>query len=169
MRLQLVRSLSDFFAKPGTGIFRTLSSDEDWHVATISVFCAAKFIGFQMSDDKNTKNFEIQLDVSSFHADDLRVYVRDRELVVSGCHDERQEGGGLVERRFVRKYILPRSALDEEMTSELGADGVLKVVVPTNEPVECRKIPIKVDPNWKMHSNPCQELILREPIPLWWW
>uniref|UniRef100_A0A1I8EB69 SHSP domain-containing protein n=1 Tax=Wuchereria bancrofti TaxID=6293 RepID=A0A1I8EB69_WUCBA len=123
----------------------------------------------RMSNEQERNQFEVKLNLSSFHANDLQVNVHDRELIVSGHHDEREEGGSMIKRHFVRTYTLPRSAKEEQLTSALSADGILKITVPINEATEYRKIPIKVDPNWKMHSNPCQELILREPIPLWWW
>uniref|UniRef100_A0A915PUQ4 SHSP domain-containing protein n=1 Tax=Setaria digitata TaxID=48799 RepID=A0A915PUQ4_9BILA len=122
-----------------------------------------------MSNEGRRNQFEVTLDVSGFHADDLKVNVHGRELIVSGHHDERQEGSGTVERYFTRTYILPKSAKEENLSSELSAEGILKITVPTDEITEYRRIPIKVDPNWKMKSNPCQELMLREPIPLWWW
>lgn len=123
----------------------------------------------QMSNEQERNQFEVKLNLSNFHSNDLQVNVHGRELVVSGHHDEREEGGSMIKRHFVRTYTLPRSAKEEQLTSALSADGILKITVPTNGATEYRKIPIKVDPNWKMHSNPCQELILREPIPLWWW
>ncbi|KAK6101125.1 Hsp20/alpha crystallin family protein [Brugia pahangi] len=122
-----------------------------------------------MSNEQERNQFEVKLNLSNFHSNDLQVNVHGRELIVSGHHDEREEGGSMIKRHFVRTYTLPRSAKEEQLTSALSADGILKITVPTNGATEYRKIPIKVDPNWKMHSNPCQELILREPIPLWWW
>ncbi|KAL4002375.1 Hsp20/alpha crystallin family protein [Acanthocheilonema viteae] len=123
-----------------------------------------------MSNEQGRNQFEVKLNVPNFHANDLQVNVHGRELIVSGHHEEREEGnGGIVERHFVRTYMLPKSAKEKQLVSELSADGVLKITVPTDEIAEYRKIPIKVDPNWKMRTNPCQELIVREPIPLWWW
>ncbi|MCP9258550.1 Small heat shock protein OV25-1 [Dirofilaria immitis] len=121
-----------------------------------------------MSNEQGRNQFEVKLNVSNFHADDLQVNVHGRDLIVSGHHNEREESGGIVERRFVRTYKLPKSAQENKLASELSADGILKITVPVDE-TEYHKIPIKVDPNWKMQSNPCQELVLREPIPLWWW
>lgn len=123
-----------------------------------------------MSDEQGRNQFEVKLNVSNFHANDLQVNVRGRELIISGHHDGREEGdGGTVERHFVRTYMLPKSANEKQLLSELSSDGILKVTVPTDESTEYRKIPITVDPNWKVRSNPCQELVVREPIPLWWW
>lgn len=122
-----------------------------------------------MSNEQGKNQFEVKLNVSSFRSDDLQVKVNGRLLVVTGHHNEREENGGMVERRFTRTYILPKSSDENELTSEVTADGVLKITVPTDEASEYRKIPIKVDPNWKMRSNTCQELIVRGPIPLWWW
>ncbi|VDN06735.1 unnamed protein product [Thelazia callipaeda] len=119
---------------------------------------------------KDAKNcFEVKLDVSRYHADDLKVNVHNRELIISGQHSERHENGSTVERHFIRTFILPKNAREEELSSELTAEGILNVSVPIDELPDYRKIPIKVDPNWKMQSNPCQALIVREPIPLWWW
>ncbi|VDK83258.1 unnamed protein product [Onchocerca ochengi] len=122
-----------------------------------------------MSDEQKSNQFEVKLNVSNFHADDLQVNIHGRELIVSGHHNEREDGGGgIIERHFVRTYILPKNVKENELTSELNADGILKITIPIDE-TEYHRIPIKVDPNWKMQSNPCQELILRQPIPLWWW
>lgn len=122
-----------------------------------------------MSNEQGKNQFEVKLNVPGFHANDLQVNVHGQKLIVSGHHDEREERGGTVERHFIRTYILPKSAKEKQLASELSADGILKITVPTDEIAEYRRIPIRVDPNWKMQSNPCQELILREPIPLWWW
>ncbi|CAG9538733.1 unnamed protein product [Cercopithifilaria johnstoni] len=123
-----------------------------------------------MSSEQGRNQFEVKLNVSNFHANDLQVNVHGRELIISGHHDGREEGdGSIVERHFVRTYILPKSAKEKQLVSELDADGILKITVPADETAEYRRIPITVDPNWKMRSNPCQELIVREPIPLWWW
>lgn len=123
----------------------------------------------QMSKEQRKNQFEVKLNVSSFHSDDLQVKVNGRQLTVTGHHNEREENGGMVERRFIRTYMLPKSSKENELTSEVTAHGILKITVPTDEAAEYHKIPIKVDPNWKMRSNTCQELIVREPIPLWWW
>uniref|UniRef100_A0A915AX08 SHSP domain-containing protein n=1 Tax=Parascaris univalens TaxID=6257 RepID=A0A915AX08_PARUN len=120
----------------------------------------------QMETDKS--HFTVELNVSQFHPDELSVNVVGKGLVVEGHHQEREDNGGFVERHFVRKYFLPKNAKPEELISKLSEDGVLSVTVPKVETVEnVRNIPIEVDPNWKM--QPCRDVVLRRPIPLWWW
>lgn len=120
-----------------------------------------------MASERNV--FLVELNVSNFCVEDLSVLASGHELIISGKHGEREEDGCIVERQFVRKFILPKNAKDDEMTSEYCADGTLKVTVPLDMSIETRKIPIKVHPNWKLPSAPCYDLIVREPIPLWWW
>uniref|UniRef100_F1LDV7 Heat shock protein 26 n=1 Tax=Ascaris suum TaxID=6253 RepID=F1LDV7_ASCSU len=112
--------------------------------------------------DRNAAN------VSQFHPEELSVNVVGNGLVIEGHHQEREDNGGLVERHFVRKYFLPKSAKPEELVSKLSEDGLLSVTMPKVETVEnVRSIPIEVDPKWKM--QPCRDVVLHRPIPLWWW
>ncbi|KAI6233766.1 SHSP domain-containing protein [Aphelenchoides fujianensis] len=90
--------------------------------------------------------FSIQLDVSSFRPEDLKVTVIENQVVIEGRHDERNDRYGQVERLFVRKYTIPDSIKPEEVTSELSKDGVLTVQTLRKPPVEeekVRQIPIQ--------------------------
>ncbi|VDM49017.1 unnamed protein product [Toxocara canis] len=119
-----------------------------------------------MQSDKSQFNFE--LNVSQFHPQELSVNVVGNALVIEGHHTEREDNGGTVERHFVRKFQLPKNAKAEELTSKLSDSGVLSVSMPKVESNEnVRNIPIEVDPKWKM--QPCRDVVLHRPIPLWWW
>uniref|UniRef100_A0A0M3I6Y4 SHSP domain-containing protein n=1 Tax=Ascaris lumbricoides TaxID=6252 RepID=A0A0M3I6Y4_ASCLU len=138
-----------------------------WTVVEISGIMSDKGLKYiQMETDKS--HFTVELNVSQFHPEELSVNVVGNGLVIEGHHQEREDNGGLVERHFVRKYFLPKSAKPEELVSKLSEDGLLSVTMPKVETVEnVRSIPIEVDPKWKM--QPCRDVVLHRPIPLWWW
>lgn len=97
----------------------------------------------QMETDKS--HFTVELNVSQFHPEELSVNVVGNGMVIEGHHQEREDNGGLVERHFVRKYFLPKSAKPEELVSKLSEDGLLSVTMPKVETVEnVRSIPIEV-------------------------
>ncbi|KAI6175198.1 SHSP domain-containing protein [Aphelenchoides fujianensis] len=84
--------------------------------------------------------FSIQLDVSSFRPEDLKVTVIENQVVIEGRHDERNDRYGQVELHD------PDSIKPEEVTSELSKDGVLTVQTLRKPPVEeekVRQIPIQ--------------------------
>ncbi|VDD90763.1 unnamed protein product [Enterobius vermicularis] len=113
------------------------------------------------------KKCSVALNVSQFRPEELTVNVHGSTLVIEGHHAERSDEGGTVERHFVRKYALPDYVKEEDIQPQLQEDGTLKVVFSKEEPqVASKNIPIQVDPNWKPSAS--KALVLRTPIPLWW-
>uniref|UniRef100_A0A0N5AG80 SHSP domain-containing protein n=1 Tax=Syphacia muris TaxID=451379 RepID=A0A0N5AG80_9BILA len=110
----------------------------------------------------------VSLNVSQFRPDELSVNVRGNTLIVEGHHAERSEDDmSKVERHFIRKYDLPEYIKDSDVQPQLQEDGTLKITFSKEEPEEDSKnIPIQVDPNWKPSAS--KALVLRTPIPLWW-
>lgn len=71
--------------------------------------------------------------------------MKDNMVEIQGKHEERKDPHGYVSRQFSRKYVLPEGAKVEEVTSQLGRDGILVIQAPKNAPALKqgeRKIPI---------------------------
>ncbi|MFH4982239.1 hypothetical protein AB6A40_008948 [Gnathostoma spinigerum] len=97
-------------------------------------------------DDK--EKFAVEVDVSQFRPEELKVNVRDNELIVEGHHKERSDQHGTIERHFIRKYALPEGAKPENVVSQLTDQGILSVTAPKMavEGPETRNIPIQAAP-----------------------
>uniref|UniRef100_A0A915AUH2 SHSP domain-containing protein n=1 Tax=Parascaris univalens TaxID=6257 RepID=A0A915AUH2_PARUN len=99
-----------------------------------------------VTDDKD--KFSVEMDVSQFAPDELKVEVRDKELIVQGHHEERSDQYGTIERHFVRKYLLPENSDQQAVNSRLSDSGVLTVVAPKTSSAlpPSRTIPIQAAP-----------------------
>uniref|UniRef100_A0AC34FR70 SHSP domain-containing protein n=1 Tax=Panagrolaimus sp. ES5 TaxID=591445 RepID=A0AC34FR70_9BILA len=91
------------------------------------------------------QNFKIELDVSHFRPEELKVNVVENELVVEGKHEEKSDKYGKIERNFTRKYKLPANMKPEDVTSELSKEGILTVssIKKQVEDSKVRNIPIQ--------------------------
>ncbi|KAH8295759.1 hypothetical protein KR018_007331 [Drosophila ironensis] len=74
--------------------------------------------------------FQVCMDVSQFKPNELTVKVIDKTVVVEGKHEEREDGHGLIQRHFVRKYTLPKDFDPNEVVSTVSSDGVLTLKAP---------------------------------------
>ncbi|KHN80468.1 Small heat shock protein OV25-1 [Toxocara canis] len=97
-------------------------------------------------DDKD--KFAVEMDVSQFHPEELKVNVRENELVVEGHHEERSDAHGSIERHFVRKYTIPKDTHLESLVSHLSDKGILTVTAPKHslQGPPARNIPIQAAP-----------------------
>ncbi|ALC43477.1 Hsp27 [Drosophila busckii] len=74
--------------------------------------------------------FQVCMDVAQFKPSELTVKVVDNTIVVEGKHEEREDGHGLVQRHFVRKYTLPKDYDGNDVVSTVSSDGVLTLKAP---------------------------------------
>ncbi|KAH8384483.1 heat shock protein 27 [Drosophila serrata] len=74
--------------------------------------------------------FQVCMDVSQFKPNELSVKVVDKTVVVEGRHEEREDGHGLIQRHFVRKYTLPKDFDPNDVVSTVSSDGVLTLKAP---------------------------------------
>uniref|UniRef100_A0AC34GQ81 SHSP domain-containing protein n=1 Tax=Panagrolaimus sp. ES5 TaxID=591445 RepID=A0AC34GQ81_9BILA len=98
---------------------------------------------FHASDD----SFSATLDVGAYAPEDLKVSVVGRHIVIEAKHPEKADELGLIERSFTRKFVLPKNADPESVSSNLSSDGLLTVQVLPPKPKEVspsRTIPIKI-------------------------
>src|SRR6185437_10835082 len=53
---------------------------------------------------KPDQNFQVQLDVSQFTPDEIKVRVLGRDVIIDGKHEERRDDHGYISRSFRRRY-----------------------------------------------------------------
>uniref|UniRef100_A0A1L8EJ16 Putative heat shock protein 27 n=1 Tax=Haematobia irritans TaxID=7368 RepID=A0A1L8EJ16_HAEIR len=75
--------------------------------------------------DKN--GFQVCMDVSQFNPNELVVKTVDRNVVIEGKHEEREDEHGFIQRHFIRKYTLPKGFDPKDVVSTISSDGVLTV------------------------------------------
>ena len=74
--------------------------------------------------------FQVCMDVSHFTPNELTVKTVDRDVVVEGKHEEREDEHGFIQRHFIRKYSLPKGYDPKDVVSTISSDGVLTVKAP---------------------------------------
>lgn len=97
----------------------------------------------------NEKDFTVSVDVSHFKPNELKVTTTGHELIIEGNHEEKTDEHGMIERRFVRKYIMPKNVHMDAIASHLSRDGVLTITAPktTGQGTPGRIIPIQPAPH----------------------
>ncbi|PIO67839.1 Hsp20/alpha crystallin family protein, partial [Teladorsagia circumcincta] len=79
-----------------------------------------------INDDRR---FAVELDVSQFHPDEVKVNLDGRDLIIEG-RQEHKSDKSYEKRSFVRKWRLPDSADVDAINSRLSDSGLLSVEVP---------------------------------------
>ncbi|XP_064556833.1 heat shock protein 27 [Drosophila montana] len=74
--------------------------------------------------------FQVCMDVAQFKPSELSVKVLDKTIIVEGKHEEREDGHGMIQRHFVRKYTLPKDYDGNDVVSTVSSDGVLTLKAP---------------------------------------
>uniref|UniRef100_A0A914XHU0 SHSP domain-containing protein n=1 Tax=Plectus sambesii TaxID=2011161 RepID=A0A914XHU0_9BILA len=82
----------------------------------------------KVQNDKD--KYAVSVDVSHFKPNELKVTTTGHEVVIEGKHEEKTDEHGQIERRFVRKYMLPKDVSVEAVVSHLSRDGILTVSAP---------------------------------------
>lgn len=72
--------------------------------------------------------FKAILDVQHFKPNEISVRVNDREIIIEGKHEEREDDHGFISRQFIRRYALPKECPPDSVTSSLSSDGVLTIM-----------------------------------------
>ena len=97
-----------------------------------------------------TDEFQVSIDVKSFKPEEISVKVKDREIIIEGKHEERQDQIGFVSRQFSRRCTLPEEFDPDTIATFLNNEGqmTIKATKPQLPAVEInvRTIPIQRDP-----------------------
>lgn len=80
-----------------------------------------------------------------FKPNEINVKVADREVIIEGKHEERQDNHGFISRQFKRRYFLPTDCSADSVVSSLSSDGVLIVTADKIKELKTKEIivPIK--------------------------
>merc|ERR1712107_834843 len=70
--------------------------------------------GGQCQDGGQDRRLRVQ-------AGELKVSVQSGRLLVEGRHEEKEDGGGYIQRSFSRSYTLPKEAEADKMVSNLSS------------------------------------------------
>ena len=88
------------------------------------------------------KQIKMSLPVKNYRPDQIRVSVKNNELLVQAEHTYNDNNRS--ERSFLTKSIsLPPGTQADQMRSFLNADGQLEIEAPFNEPTQARSIPVQ--------------------------
>ncbi|VDK81401.1 unnamed protein product [Litomosoides sigmodontis] len=116
-------------------------------VTLTSMNTSAAGTGLITSHQQSEDSFYVQMDLSQFRPEDLKVSVANSHIIVEARHGEREDEFGLVERLLIRKFPLPSNVPADAVTSNLTADGQLSVTATAPRPKDdglARTIPIKM-------------------------
>lgn len=94
---------------------------------------------------KTDKNFERTIDVASFEPEEISVKLVERDVVVEGKHEEREDEHGFISRQFKRRFTIPEEFDTETLTSSLSKEGKMTIKALKLRPIETKEriIPIK--------------------------
>merc|ERR1712018_525620 len=84
--------------------------------------------------DEDETKMEVRIDASEYKPEELKVSVQSGRLLVEGRHEEKEEGGGYIQRSFSRSYTLPKEAEADKMVSNLSSEGILVITTPKSAP-----------------------------------
>ncbi|VDP47161.1 unnamed protein product [Soboliphyme baturini] len=114
------------------------------------------------SEVRNDKEkFTVKLDVSQFKPDELKVKTTVNMLIIEAHQKEHKDEHGLISRSFVRKYMLPKTADPQAVTSRLSQQGVLTIEAPNvviEEANREREVPIEIVSNADSEDQKKQQM-----------
>ena len=124
-------------------------------------------------------NMEISLDTHLYTPEEIKVYIKDDQLVVCGRQESWSgDGRQMVIHSFKRSYKLPGGVEKKNVKTDLSKDGVLVINVKVTEPEkeqemsekiegEAEKIEKKMDPfmdGWIVHPVPDKSCMLENVV-----
>lgn len=81
------------------------------------------------------KGFQVTIDCGEFKPHEIEVKTNNDYIIVEGKHGRRVAGGNsYIERKFLRKYLLPRGFDSSEAISDMSINGLLTIKVPPPPP-----------------------------------
>uniref|UniRef100_A0A1I7UKD8 SHSP domain-containing protein n=2 Tax=Caenorhabditis tropicalis TaxID=1561998 RepID=A0A1I7UKD8_9PELO len=90
----------------------------------------------------NDEKFGINLNVSQFKPEDLKINLDGRTLTIQGDQEVKTENG-YSKKSFSRVILLPEDVDASKVASNLSEDGKLSIEAPKKESIQGRSIPIQ--------------------------
>jgi len=85
----------------------------------------------------NTSNFRVQLDVSHFNPNEIKVRIFGRDLIIDGKTEEHRDDDGFINPSFSRRYTLPDDVDEDKLVCQLSRDyKLLTLEAPRKEAIE---------------------------------
>lgn len=105
---------------------------------------------------EDDKSFQVMVDVSQFQPNEITVKTTDKNIIVHGMHEERNDQFGTVSREFRRRITIPQGVNPESVTSTMSPEGILTVMAPKMmlEGSKERVIPITMAPQAGSNAKP---------------
>ncbi|CRK94009.1 CLUMA_CG007534, isoform A [Clunio marinus] len=66
-------------------------------------------------------------EMKNFQPEEISVKVKDREILIEGKHEEREDEFGIVSRQFNRRYILPEEFDLDTVSTLLNTEGKMTI------------------------------------------
>jgi len=76
---------------------------------------------FDVVDNKD--KFAVNMDISEFKPEEIKVKTIKNELVIEGAHERNSDEQGFLSAQFVRRVVIPENVDLGAMVSRLNADG----------------------------------------------
>lgn len=114
-------------------------------------------VGSKITVDK--EKFQVCLDVRQFSPDEIVVKTVDEHIMVEAKHEEKEDEHGFITRHFIRRYILPKDHIPEDVVSTLSLDGLLTITAPKKKMITKsneRLVPI-------VSTGPVQKVVEEQP------
>lgn len=91
------------------------------------------------------KDFTVAFDVSAFKPEEISVKLVERDILIEGKHEEREDEEGFISRQFTRRITVPKDFDTDTITTLLSKDGMMTIRALRPKPIEpkVRIIPIK--------------------------
>lgn len=119
---------------------------------------------FGSTIDNQRESFKITLDVQHFRPEEINVKVADKEVIIEGKHEEKEDDHGFISRQFKRRYVLPSECPSEDIFSTITSDGILTVTV-NKKSKDSKNKEIKVPIQMCIMSCPKKEKIEVKSAP----
>ncbi|UMM37058.1 hypothetical protein L5515_008951 [Caenorhabditis briggsae] len=109
-----------------------------WRDADHSSFNFSDNVGEVINDDSK---YAVQLDVSHFRPEDMKIQLDGRELKIEGCQEMKSEHG-YSKRCFSKMFLMPEDVDLTALRSAISNDGKLQIEAPKGSANSSRAIPI---------------------------
>ncbi|CAJ0581906.1 unnamed protein product, partial [Mesorhabditis spiculigera] len=104
-------------------------------------------IGNAVGNVRNDKEkFAVDIDVTHFRPEEVKVNIEGNRLMVEGHHEERSDNHGSIQRSFKRAYMLPEDCEVDHVASYLSNDGKLTIEAPKKGAIGSNSRPIPIQP-----------------------